>query len=139
MMLFPLPHTCQSSVCWLPVAAHLIAGAQSVALTEACPECRFRYVQHFCSVTGMPSLVPVIRQAPPPWLPILEATVRATCPSCNLVMDLADTVANDPAATKQEKETAEAFKTGVLAVGVALLGVAAINWVAENPPSARTM
>ena len=132
-------HVCGGRQVWLRVAAQLLVGHDVVPLTEPCECCGQRFVQHACAGTGHAghaSLLPVVRQSPPAWLPILEATVRAACPQCGIAMDLADTIANDPAASAREQEVAAEFKKGAMALGVVVIGLAALNWAAGDSTEA---
>lgn len=123
-----LSHHCGQFLTLLPVAAELLVNDQPVGLTHNCQTCGQCYVEHQCAGTWGATLLPVVRKPPPSWLPILQATVTATCPTCGLVINLADFVASDQAASEQEKAAAETFKTGALAVGAVMLGIAALAW-----------
>lgn len=131
----PLPvyHTCPSTNGGqlLPIIARYLVGEQMVGLTDKCPTCQQHQLTHICPVSGQATLLPVMRQAPPSWLPILKATVTATCPTCGAVINLADTVANDPEATARERAAATTFRNGALAVGAALVAVRALVWIDE--------
>ena len=124
-------HLCPSANCWqlLPIIASYLVDEQNVGLTDKCPTCQQHQLEHVCQVSGQTALLPVTRQAPPPWLPILKATVTAACPTCGAAINLADTVANDPAATASERAAAATFRNGALAVGAALVAVRAAVWI----------
>ncbi len=131
-LLETLAHSCKGMFVWLPVVEQLTFSTQTVRLSGKCQYCDQQFVEHVCPGTGERQLLPVVRQAPPAWFPILQATVRSACPACGLVMDLADTVANDPAATAQERQIAAEFKKSAVTVGAIGLALTALSWVTRD-------
>ena len=126
-------HFCPSANRWqvVPAIASYLVNGQSARLTQKCPTCNQHQIEHVCPVSGQVTFLPVTRQAPPSWLPILQATVTAVCPTCGAVTDLANTVANDPEATERERAAAAAFRDGALVVGALLVALRAVVWIDE--------
>lgn len=130
-------HWCATgSQYFLPIVAQYQVGDMTVGLTSRCSGCGQHQVQHYCAQTRSVAVLPVVRQAPPSWFPLVKATVTATCPACGWVADLADTVANDPEATASEQEAARAFRDGALAVGGLLLAVGLVGALTKGEGSA---
>lgn len=55
------------------------------------------------------------------WLPILEAGVRTTCPTCGLVEEIATIVSQSPSITPDLRRLAQGIATGALIIGTVML------------------
>jgi len=121
-----LSHICGTNpATLLGMELALTVGDQQAALSRPCPSCSGRNLEHWCPADGRLYSLAVVRKVPPRLLlPLWKATVSAACPSCGIVIDLANTVANDAQATRQEQAAADEVKNGAMAIGslVAVLG-----------------
>lgn len=121
-------HQCvQGGVQFIAVeATHEILG-HVVDISYQCPSCGQRATQATCPVNGTTGLTSIQRTPPPSWLPVLKAVVKVECPVCRVAIDVADTIANDPQASAQERKAAGEFSTGATILGCLALLVVGIS------------
>lgn len=129
-------HQCASgAVRWLALEASHAALTHVVDISSPCPGCGQRLAQLSCSNGSAMTPVPITRTAPPSWLPIVKAVVSAECPACGLVIDIANTIANDPSATEAERMAAKEFSDGVTVIGGIALFFLGLSWMTSRSRS----
>jgi len=131
-------HVCPSDggIYSLPLLGSCVQAGAELGIIGPCSLCGYPWVEHRCSATGQASWLPVERKAPPPWFPVLKAVVSASCPACGAVIDMANTIANNPLATETERQAAISFRNGALVFGTGLL---ALGIIARFDRSAATL
>ena len=130
-------HQCmQGGVQFLAVEATHEALGHVVDISYQCKSCGQRATQATCPVNGTTGLTSVQRTPPPSWLPVLKAVVKVECPACRAAIDIADTIANDPQASAQERKPADEFSTGATILGCLALLVIGISAIASGKGSA---
>ncbi len=125
-------HQCGGQPQWLPVAAAYEVVGHVTAISHPCPACGRRLAQPICPTGRVTAPVRITRTPPPSWLPVLKAVVSAECPACGLVLDISDTIANDPEFSAKERAAAERFSTEVAVIGGVALAVIGLSWLVSR-------